>query len=231
MDTPVDKVKLFELPKRYGPLAFLFPTQERPTFGNDQEAVTRDAADKLATCFNKLVRRKDVNRATAQRFVLQMLVTPWRELIENADTATRLNGLLDRMRQYRVLGPACGSGNSLYVAYRELKRLEARAYERIASVSRRRVAGQRAFGFIGCSRVTRRPVMVFLSTEICPSDLVQVFALDDDYSFGVLQQSASESGCSGRPGASTRIGQSFCKRPFSRLRGWQFALGKPRLGR
>lgn len=41
--------------------------------------------------------------------------------------------------------------------------------------------------YIGCSRVTRRPVMVFLSSQICPSDLVQVFALADDYSFGVLQ--------------------------------------------
>ncbi|MBI1348640.1 class I SAM-dependent DNA methyltransferase [bacterium] len=41
--------------------------------------------------------------------------------------------------------------------------------------------------YIGCSRVTRRPVMVFISSSICPSDLVQVFALDDDYSFGILQ--------------------------------------------
>lgn len=41
--------------------------------------------------------------------------------------------------------------------------------------------------YIGCSRVTRRPVMVFLSSRICPSDLVQVFALPDDYSFGILQ--------------------------------------------
>jgi len=41
--------------------------------------------------------------------------------------------------------------------------------------------------YIGCSRVTRRPVMVFISSSICPSDLVQVFALEDDYSFGVLQ--------------------------------------------
>ena len=43
--------------------------------------------------------------------------------------------------------------------------------------------------YIGCSRVTRRPVMVFLSAKICPSDLVQVFALPDDYSFGILQSS------------------------------------------
>jgi hypothetical protein len=43
--------------------------------------------------------------------------------------------------------------------------------------------------YIGCSRVTRRPVMVFISSRVCPSDLVQVFAFDDDYSFGVLQSS------------------------------------------
>jgi len=44
--------------------------------------------------------------------------------------------------------------------------------------------------YVGCSRVTRRPVMVFLSSAICPSDLVQVFAFDDDYSFGILQSLA-----------------------------------------
>jgi hypothetical protein len=43
--------------------------------------------------------------------------------------------------------------------------------------------------YIGCSRVTRRPVMVFLNSTICPSDLVQVFAFEDDYSFGILQSS------------------------------------------
>jgi SAM-dependent methyltransferase len=43
--------------------------------------------------------------------------------------------------------------------------------------------------YIGCSRVTRRPIMAFISTQICPSDLVQVFAFDDDYSFGILQSS------------------------------------------
>ena len=41
--------------------------------------------------------------------------------------------------------------------------------------------------YIACSRVTRRPIMVFLSTRICPSDLIQVFAFQDDYSFGILQ--------------------------------------------
>jgi len=31
--------------------------------------------------------------------------------------------------------------------------------------------------------------MAFLSSNVCPSDLAQVFAFDDDYSFGILQSS------------------------------------------
>jgi len=54
MDSPVDRVRIEDLPTRFGPLGFLFPTPERPVFGDDHEEVTRDAADKLATCFNKL---------------------------------------------------------------------------------------------------------------------------------------------------------------------------------
>jgi type II restriction/modification system DNA methylase subunit YeeA len=81
MDSPLDVVKLDDLPTRYGPLAFLFPTNERPVFGNDQEAVTRKAADRLATCFGKLIVR-GVPRETAQSFILQMLVALFAEDIE-----------------------------------------------------------------------------------------------------------------------------------------------------
>lgn len=41
--------------------------------------------------------------------------------------------------------------------------------------------------YIACSRVTKRPIFAFVSSEIRPNDALQVFALDDDYSFGVLQ--------------------------------------------
>ena len=78
MDTPVDQLTVRSCRVRYGPLAFLFPNREKPTFGNDQEAVTRQAADLLATCFNKLVARK-VERGLAQRFILQMLVALFAE--------------------------------------------------------------------------------------------------------------------------------------------------------
>ena len=85
IDTPLDVVKLTDLPERWGPLAFLFPTNEKPVFGNDHEAVTREAADRLAVCFNHLVAR-GIERPLAQRFILQMLVSLFAEDI----------GLLDK---------------------------------------------------------------------------------------------------------------------------------------
>jgi hypothetical protein len=78
IDSPKDKVKLAELSTRWGPLAFLFPTREEPKFGNDREAVTREAADYLAECFKKLITRK-VPRELAQRFILQSLVALFAE--------------------------------------------------------------------------------------------------------------------------------------------------------
>ncbi len=274
MDTPVDQVCVEELPKRWGPLAFLFPNREKPTFGNDQQEVTRQAADRLATCFNKLIARK-LDRTLAQRFTLQMLVAmfaqsigllekyfvnqllddcrsprdsfdllgglftamntrggtsggrfhgvnyfngglfaeparielypdelaqlkqaarsdwsrvrpeifgtlfehstgkperhaygahftspvdimkivgptivePWRERIAEAKTLAGLRDLLQRMHEFRVLDPACGSGNFLYIAYREMKRLEAHVLDRISQTSKKLSAEQLAFGY------------------------------------------------------------------------------------
>jgi hypothetical protein len=44
--------------------------------------------------------------------------------------------------------------------------------------------------FVCCSRVTKRPIFLFLTTAVWPSDKVQAFLFDDDYSFGILQSSA-----------------------------------------
>ena len=76
------------------------------------------------------------------------IVEPWRDLIENATTLRRLDDLLQGMLSYRVLDPACGSGNFLYVAYRELKRLEARIHERRAKLAPTS-ARQQGFRFVG----------------------------------------------------------------------------------
>lgn len=276
LDVPVDRVALSELPERYGPLAFLFPTHELPVFGNDHEKVTREAAARLATCFRKLAAREDVGRERAQRFILQMLVAlfaediglleqytierliadcqkpadgydligglflemnnpgqtpggrfkgvdyfnggifadpvrielhpdelallresakddwskvrpeifgtlfeqtcdqderhaygghftsaadimkivkptitePWERLIEQASTVKRLRQLHQHMQTIRILDPACGSGNFLYLAYRELKRLEKRLTDKLAEVSKRHKGGQQQLSFV-----------------------------------------------------------------------------------
>lgn len=275
MDVPLDRLSIADLPERYGPLAFLFPEQEEPVFRNDQEAVTREAADYLATCFNHLVQR-GVERPQAQRFILQILVAlfsediglldkyllarllddcsspaesydligglfaqmnsrsrasggrfkgvdyfngglfsvparielssdevallkeaaqfdwsrvrpeifgtlfehslgleerhaygahfttpadimkivgptivgPWREQIESAKTIKRLSQLRQRLQEFRVLDPACGSGNFLYIAYREIKRLEALIFHRIETISTTVHPAQQILGFV-----------------------------------------------------------------------------------
>lgn len=54
---------------------------------------------------------------------------------DGATSQKQLRALLDELTRFKVLDPACGSGNFLYVAYRELKRLEARALLRLRDLS------------------------------------------------------------------------------------------------
>lgn len=78
IDEPVDTVKIEDLALRYTALNFLFPSDPEPVFGNDLEAVSREAADKVAQLFNSLVDR-GIDRAQAQRFVLQLVVAMFAE--------------------------------------------------------------------------------------------------------------------------------------------------------
>jgi len=64
------------------------------------------------------------SEADIQKVVLPTIVRPWRERIEATKTLKDLRLLLNELRGFRVLDPACGSGNFLYVVFRELKRLE-----------------------------------------------------------------------------------------------------------
>ena len=48
----------------------------------------------------------------------------WEERIEAAGTILELSALQLELQTYKVLDPACGSGNFLYIAYQELKRIE-----------------------------------------------------------------------------------------------------------
>jgi hypothetical protein len=44
--------------------------------------------------------------------------------------------------------------------------------------------------YLACSYVTKRPIFLFISGTFRPSNLIQVFGFDDDYSFGILQSHA-----------------------------------------
>src|SRR3989475_1111751 len=66
------------------------------------------------------------------------IVRPWRERINAAgkNVGELRNALVD-LRKFRVLDPACGSGNFLFIAYREMKRLERDILLRLREVSKR----------------------------------------------------------------------------------------------
>ncbi|HLL96529.1 MAG TPA: type IIL restriction-modification enzyme MmeI, partial [Spirosoma sp.] len=59
-----------------------------------------------------------------KKIVDPVIVQPWSERIEAAETLDDLNDLLNALCRFRVLDPACGSGNFLFMAFREMKLLE-----------------------------------------------------------------------------------------------------------
>lgn len=266
LEEPLDKLRIEDLPDRYTALNFLFPEERRPLFNNDRVAVTRAAADKVASVFNALMARKE-DRERAQRFILQCvfsafaedfgllekgfftelihdclggmgsaydligglfrqmgsadpaaggrfkgvpyfngglfnvvhpfelkeeelellrqavsenwarvqppvfgtlfqqslgkaqrhalgahftseadiqkivlptIVRPWRKRLDDISSPEDAASFLDALRSYAVLDPACGCGNFLYIAYRELKRIEMDAVMRLRQLVRRR---------------------------------------------------------------------------------------------
>ena len=72
-----------------------------------------------------------------QKIVRPTIVRPWDERIAAATTASDLLALLKELRQFRVLDPACGSGNFLFVAYRALRELEQRLLLRLFAQDKR----------------------------------------------------------------------------------------------
>ena len=65
------------------------------------------------------------------RVVGPTIVEPWRKRINAASSLKELTELRKELFAYRVLDPACGSGNFLYVAFRELYRLDTELLSRM----------------------------------------------------------------------------------------------------
>jgi hypothetical protein len=70
------------------------------------------------------------------KIVRPTIVRPWRERIQATATPEEAVGLLHELCRFRVLDPACGCGNFLYIAYRELRSLEWSLKRRIQDLSR-----------------------------------------------------------------------------------------------
>lgn len=70
------------------------------------------------------------------KIVEPTIVRPWRERISDCDSPSGARTLLDELCAFRVLDPACGCGNFLYIAYRELRSLEQELKERMTTLAR-----------------------------------------------------------------------------------------------
>jgi SAM-dependent methyltransferase len=59
-----------------------------------------------------------------RKIVYPVIVKPWEKRIEEAKTLADYYKLIRELRNFKVLDPACGSGNFLFVAFKEMKKLE-----------------------------------------------------------------------------------------------------------
>jgi hypothetical protein len=73
-----------------------------------------------------------------------------REELENAgDNKQKLQKLLDRIYNIRIFDPACGSGNFLIIAYKELCKLEIEVFKRLNP------HGQKSFNFLNKLKINQ----------------------------------------------------------------------------
>lgn len=112
---PQDVLTLDELPDRYGPLNFLWPTNDPVRFCVDREKATREAADLLAAVYRKIKSRKTASPAMAQRFVLQTLVCLFSEdigLLPKHFFTQLLDECIDPPKAFDLLGGLFAAMNS-----------------------------------------------------------------------------------------------------------------------
>jgi hypothetical protein len=83
------------------------------------------------------------------KVVRPTIIEPWEARIEAAKTIAELEQLLIELQSFRVLDPACGSGNFLYMGYNGLKDIEATILSKIQDRRRSEtLKGQGVFGFV-----------------------------------------------------------------------------------
>ncbi|MBA3647411.1 MAG: class I SAM-dependent DNA methyltransferase [Chitinophagales bacterium] len=88
------------------------------------------------------------SEADIKMIVYPVIVRPWTERIDKAASLDELYNLLNALRQFKVLDPACGSGNFLFVAFREMKIIEKRLLTLIRAQSVKLAEGNRFKKFL-----------------------------------------------------------------------------------
>lgn len=102
------------------------------------------------------------SEADIMKVVGPTVIEPWMERIEALARAKEAENAWRDLMSYVVLDPACGSGNFLYVAYRELRRIELRLRERLAELrAAEGIAAQEEMEFFPISNMRGIEVEVF----------------------------------------------------------------------
>jgi len=93
------------------------------------------------------------------------------------DSEAKLQKLLKRIYRIRVFDPACGSGNFLIIAYREMRRLESRIFERMREIGQRflPMTGVRLTQFCGIELADFAAETAKLSLWIAEYQMNEVF--------------------------------------------------------
>ncbi len=63
--------------------------------------------------------------ADIAKVVRPTVIEPWRQRVEQLRHPKEAEALIEELKGFHILDPACGCGNFLYVAFREMKRIEA----------------------------------------------------------------------------------------------------------
>jgi SAM-dependent methyltransferase len=78
--------------------------------------------------------RHFTSEADIEQIVGPTIVRPWQARIDAAKSKGDLLEIRKELRDFRVLDPACGSGNFLYVAFREMSRLDLRLMMQLKAI-------------------------------------------------------------------------------------------------
>lgn len=144
--------------------------------------------------------RHFTSEADIERVVGPTIVRPWEARIDAAKTKAELIALRKELRQFRVLDPACGSGNFLYVAFREMSRLDLRVMLRLKAMvsasefhkQAKLISGISPLQFYGIDNdsfgVELAKVTLMLAKKLAHDDAVaQLFDSPGEYQRGVSE--------------------------------------------